>query len=90
MVFSYYLADNDDGTIRVDHLERAIVNKDKEGRRVLSNRTWKRPAYDDVQDVEDDQIIQCKPIGDWVFELDVVFELENRTDIQSLFMQVPK
>ena len=85
----FYLDDND-GTIRVDHLERAIVNKDKEGRRVLSNRAWKRPAYDDVQDVEDDQILQSKPIGDWVFELGVVFELENSTDIQSLFMQVPK
>ena len=44
----FYLDDNDDGTIRVDHLERTIVNKDKEGRRALSNRTWKRPAYDDV------------------------------------------
>ena len=85
------IIDDDDGTIRVDHLERAIVNKDKEGRRVLTNRTWKRQACDDVQDVEDDQIIQCKPIGDWVFELDdVVFELENSTDIQLLFMQVPK
>ena len=84
----FYLDDNDGGTIRVDHLERAIFNKDKEGRRVLSNRTWKRPAYEDVQDVEEDQIIQCKPIGDWVFEMDdVAFELENSTDIQSLFIK---
>ena len=85
----FYLDDND-GTIHVDHLERTIVNKDKEGRRVLSHRTWKRPGYDNVQDVEGDQIIQCKPIGDWVFELDVVFELDNSTDRQPLFMQVPK
>ena len=38
----FYLDENDDYTIRVDHLERNLV-KDKDGRRAKSNIQWVRP-----------------------------------------------
>ena len=46
---------------------------------------------DDIQDIEEDQVIPCKPIGDWVFESELgleddIFELENSADIQTLVL----
>ena len=84
----FYLDDNDDGTVRIDHLERVVV-KDKNGRPVSSDSKWKRPKSDAIQDVKEVQILQCKPVGDWVLESQhVIFQLDNNTEIESLAAQM--
>ena len=80
----FFLDDNNDGSFRVDHLER-VMTRDKVRRRVQSDKEWKRPVYEDIQDVEYDQVIKCKPIGDWIVDVDnVVFILENTDEINKL------
>ena len=57
----FFLDDNNDVSFRVDHLER-VVTRVKMGRRVQSDKEWKRPVYEDIQDVEYEQVIKCKPM----------------------------
>ena len=85
----FYLDENDDYTIRVDHLERNLV-KDKDGRRAKSNIQWVRPKTDDIHDVDVEQILSCRTIGEWkLTEKEIIFELNPLTTIVPL-MEHPK
>ena len=82
----FYLDDNDDGTVLVDHLERFVM-KDERGRRVKSENQWMRLKIDDIQDVEEEQILSCTPIGDWKLASDTfVYELDNSEEIKTHFL----
>ena len=53
----FYLDHNSDGTFRVDHLKRLRLN---------SSVKW--PINDDVQDVCEEQVLNCNIQGDWAIE----------------------
>ena len=66
-------------------MDRDIV-KDKVGKRVKSDSQWIRPKADDIQDVEEEQILSCKPVGEWkLTEENIIFELENNAEIHSSY-----
>ena len=45
-----------------------------------------RPKIDDIQDVEEEQILSCTPIGDWKLASDTfVYELDNSEEIKTHF-----
>ena len=67
----FYVDDNDDNTVRVDHLKRCLV-KDKHGRQMKCDHQWERPKTDDLQGVEEEQILSCKPVGDWIIPPETV------------------
>ena len=73
---------NDDGTFRIDHLERRGGNE----------HLWCRPTgRDDIQDTEEIQILPIKVVGEWDFSEDKpVFLLDNVADIQNSFNDVCK
>ena len=76
----FYLGKNIDDTVRVSHLVRSSKQHD----------LWKRKSNnsDDIQDVQKEQIISVKVIGDWFFGKRVpVFVVENCSDIQDAFKE---
>lgn len=77
----FYLDMNDDGTYRIDHMER----KNKR-----ANNTWRRPyGKDDIQDTEEIQIVPVKVMGEWDFMGDEpVFNVLNDSEIQEGFEKV--
>ena len=84
----FYVDDNGDNTVRVDHLKRCFV-RDKRGRQVKSDYHWERPKTDDLQDVEEEQILSCKPVGDWIITPEIfVYKLENSDQIKNHFISV--
>ena len=84
----FYLDANDDDTVRVDHLKSCLV-KDKRGRMVKCDFQWERPKDDDLQDVEDEQILSIKPLGDWVITPETfVYQLENYDQIKDNFISI--
>ena len=57
----FFLDKNEDGTYRVDHLERINGN----------NERWCRPSgCDDIQDAEEIQILPVSILGVWHFDSD--------------------
>ena len=65
----FFLDKNEDGTYRVDHLERINGN----------NERWCRPSgCDDVQDTEEIQILPVPILGEWNFDSDKpTFQINN-------------
>ena len=81
----FYLDENDDDTMRIDHLKRCEVY-DKRGRKVKSDIEWERPQTDDIQDVVEEQILSCIPVGDWIISPDsFIYHLENSDEIKDHF-----
>ena len=63
--------------------------KDKRGRLVKCDFQWERPKDDDLQDVEDEQILSIKPLGDWVITPETfVYQLENYDQIKDNFISI--
>ena len=84
----FYVDDNDDNTVRVDHLKRCLV-KDKHSRQMKCDHQWERPKTEDLQDVEEEQILSCKPVGDWIITPETfVYELENSDQIKNHFNSI--
>ena len=73
----FFLNMNDDGTFRVDHLER-------DGK---LDKRWVRPrGGDDIQDAEEVQILPTPVSGDWIFTEDrPIFVLNNEEQIHETF-----
>ena len=73
----FFLDKNDDGTFRIDHLER-------DGK---TNSKWIRPrGRDEIQDTEEVQILPIDIVGDWVFTGDrPTFLLDNTEQIHNTF-----
>ena len=75
----FYLGKNIDGTLHVvTHLVRNSKKHD----------FWKREVIDmdDIQDVQQEQIVSVKVIGDWFFGKRVLlFAVDNWKDIQNQF-----
>ena len=78
----FFLDKNDDGTFRIDHLER-------DGK---TNSKWIRPrGRDDIQDTEEVQVLPIDIVGDWVFTGDrPTFLLDNTEQIHNTFNLVSK
>lgn len=63
-------------TVRVDHMEKQGACKKK----------WIRPKQDDIQDVQEQQILPCKVLGDWeVTSRSAVFNVQNAGELQGIF-----
>ena len=72
------LADNEDGTYTVEHLERCIPTG--------KSKLWKYPQHADIQTVSMVQIIPCNIIGSWDMRKRIMtFVLENWEMIDILF-----
>lgn len=75
----FFIDENDDGTIRVDHLVQQGEDQS----------VWIRPRHDDIQDVRYIQIIPCSLTGGWeVTRRSAVFKLKNATEINMVFQQL--
>ena len=74
----FFLDKNEDGTYRIDHLQRKI---DK------SSLDWVRPSgYDDIQDTEEVQILPVEISADWNFNsVKPEYVLNNLIEIQKTF-----
>ena len=77
----FFLDVIDDGTYRVDYLDR-VNHRD--------SKLWQRPKmYDDIQETEEIQIIPVNVIGEWDFKTDVpYFILENKEEIKRTFEKI--
>ena len=72
------LADHEDGTFTVEHLERCSKTGD--------SKLWKHPYHSDIQTVSILQIIPCNIIGSWDLRKRIMtFVLENSEMIDILF-----
>lgn len=72
------LNDNDDGTYRVEHLERCNPTAD--------GKMWRYPKQSDIQSVDIIQIMPCNIIGSWDLSKRImIFVLENCEMIDVLF-----
>ena len=75
-----YLDENDDRTVRVDHLQRQSVSDDT---------NWKRPQFDDIHDVNPVQILPCPVNGEWDFtRRTVMFIAKNSEIIRKMYEQL--
>ena len=76
----FYIDKNDDGTFRIDHLERCGAG----------DKVWRRPTgNDDIQDTEDIQILSVNILGGWNFIREKPsFVLTNEDEIQDSFKNV--
>ena len=72
--------ENDDTTIRIDHLEPQSNDK----------TVWIRPRHDNIQDVEPIQILPCTVIGELVNKnrRSVVYVIKNIQTINTTFEQL--
>ena len=77
----FFLDNNEDGTYRIDHLERVSSR---------GNTKWQWPsACDDIQDAEEVQILPIQVLGDWDFTSDKpYFLVSNAEDIVQNFEQI--
>ena len=64
-----------DGKLSVDHLHRELKNSDSK---------WKYPTREDVQEVDPEQIVQCKVQGDWDLSADSRKRLFTVTNIKTI------
>ena len=84
----FYVDENDEGTMRVDHLQRCL-EQNKRGRQVKSDIHWERPRSEDIQDVVEEQILSCIPVGDWIITPETfIYELTNSEEIKSHFESI--
>ena len=75
----FFIDMNEDGTYRVDHMER-----------VSGNDKWRRPSgSDDIQDTDEMQILPVPIVGDWTFDTDKpIFNVYNSEKIMETFDEV--
>lgn len=77
---AFYIDENSDGTMRVEHLERLIKMKSNE---------WQRPKNDDIQDVQPKQILPCSVEGSWdITDSTSIYNVFNIDQISSKFKQL--
>ncbi|CAL4100113.1 unnamed protein product [Meganyctiphanes norvegica] len=74
----FYMDENDNKTIRVDHLEKQSHDYS----------AWVKPKHDDIHDVKYFQIVPCEVIGEWdMTRQPAVFNIKNSQSINNMFEQ---
>ena len=78
----FFIDKNEDGTYRIDHLERTSSQKIE---------TWQRPIRDDIQSADEVQILPIKIVGNWEFKKErPCFNLHNVDEITYHFSHISK
>ena len=73
-----FVDNNDNGTVRIDHLE---MKRAKE--------TWIWPRIEDIQDVKDMQIVPCSINSEWVLSSrSAVLHIKNPKEVDTVFQEL--
>ena len=81
----YVIEELGDGRYRIEHLHRVSNSQDD---------FWGNPTNDDIQEVQEEQIIQCKVLGEWEMEntkllrIRMRYHLKYSKEIDNVFKKL--